>query len=954
MMKIDRNTVASHLVGEIVDQTDSLSAAPYKADPLSVSAAPALSEKNASATAAAAPSVREKRSVSGSASSSGEALSVPLAAAQLGTAAVQGPHAAGTSEVTCDSLVGIRILAMRNLLGDEAKHIDDENLLLLSNQMHNKAHALLHADGVRKRVEEVVKHASAEDCAAIELSEQLILEETRIWLDWNGGESSNEVVAKSVDAYRETWALVLDPPSLPAFKTREELAAQYIKDRNVQPKKIYPAVVATEVAIPGAQVSYEESHDELVARIANDGEVKKLYFKQFEEFIQTKLEGLCNFKAITGAHSAGFGQKELDQLPEKTWIISEAERRSKGVTIAFVNTTQGISILNHEDNRPAIVQMPGNKFALLNSDGSVKRLDGPMLDAEGNLSKSKIITALIGSTSLSEDERKKWTDAIRTDQYGVKTELDRHGNPISLKQLIKIKNEKYLTAALKSWKESHYAATGLYGLARAVVPFFQVIEDAKNDPGFQLEFSDIAWDVLDLGITLGTIALSAGAGAAVTAGAKTVWSTAGRGLATAFRAGGANALKAFKDSFKLATFVKTAGKEMVDFVVPVFSVADLGKAGIRAMGTGIHAAKRELSDAARILLAKRASSAHHLTQGSVAGNRAIRLTDTRELKRYAIPSLPAGRDNGQGLWVAGSDDYAKVGEDHYRVAKDHATSTKERPIWKIQSPDGIRNASLDAAPVRVEFKDGKWRVVNDPPRLLGGAPLSLSSNEFCRNYKQFLTDNPVVNTAFGHNPQEALRATAVNESKEAWVSFVKNDVGSYDFKVFPPPGHPLAGTSEGVSMIPAYWIPDTGSSGVLPGFVDIPKTNPEVPFVFTGGMNGCALIVTQAPDPSKFRVWHARTLERYDVWDKIGVPREKAMVFDVGQYHHEPEMEKVINRMNTEKKPAIWSALNFLVFENNKWKIVSTTNAMGSEGGKRLVEAARVGHVVEVPVTLPA
>lgn len=86
-----------------------------------------------------------------------------------------------------------------------------------------------------------------------------------------------------------------------------------------------------------------------------------------------------------------------------------------------------------------------------------------------------------------------------------------------------------------------------------------------------------------------------------------------------------------------------------------------------------------------------------------------------------------------------------MGEHHFRVTKDHPTSTKERPIWRIQSPDGARNASLDAVPVRLEFKDGEWQVVNDPPRLLGGAPLSISSNEFCTNYTRFLTENPVVN-----------------------------------------------------------------------------------------------------------------------------------------------------------------------------------------------------------------
>jgi hypothetical protein len=950
-MKIDRNAVAMSPVAGLDDRADSLPGEAYRPDPLSVSLASTLSEKDA-ADSAAAPSSRGARSVAPSAPLSAEPVAVRVVAGRLETANTPGMEAAGPSAIASDSLMGTRILAVRSLLGDEAKHIDDENLLLLGNKIHNRAQALLNASGARKRVDDVLKNASPEDAAAIELSEALLFEETRIWLDRNGGSSSDEEIKRSMTTYSEAWRLTLAPPPAPVFQTRKELAVEHIKANKIEPRTIYVPIAAPEYGIPS---TFErlQTKDELIDEIADSSDIKKAYFKQFETFVHEKLDTISTFKALAAAQSAGISGKELEQTPVRIHAISKADRFSKGVPIAFIQTRKETSILDGGDNRPCILEMPGNTFFLLHTDGSIKNL-GKVLDENRQISSAKIMAALIDT--LKDEDKGVWQAALKSNNYAVATEPITGLERCNLRTLLEIENKMATTAAVKSWQDSNYDATGLYGFARAVVPFFQVIEDSQNDPQFELKFKDIAWDVLDLGITLATIAMSAGAGSALTVGAKTFWSSASTGAGLALKAGGRAAIAAFKNGFKLSALLKTAGKELADFVVPVFTVADLGKAGARAAGRGLNAAKLELSDAARMLLARGASNAQDVTRGATAGAGAIKLTDTRPIERYGLPSLPApGHDNGKGLVVVGSNEYAQLDGSFYRVRKDHGASTKERPIWRIQSPDGAQDVSLDTMPLRLEFKEGKWKRVNEPGRLLGGAPDSLPSNEFGTNYKKFLSENPVVNTVLGYDRQRELRATVVNECKEAWVSFVKNEVGGYDFKVFPPIGHPLAGTSEGISMIPGYWIPDTGSSAVVPGFVDIPKQDPKTPYVFTGGMNGCALIVTQAPDPQKLRVWHARTVDKYDVWEKIGVPREKAFVFGADQYYHEEKMGPVLDRMRSEDKSGIGVALNFLAFENGGWKVVSATNAFASAAdGRTLAESVRVGPLVEVPVVLPA
>lgn len=56
--------------------------------------------------------------------------------------------------------------------------------------------------------------------------------------------------------------------------------------------------------------------------------------------------------------------------------------------------------------------------------------------------------------------------------------------------------------------------------------------------------------------------------------------------------------------------------------------------------------------------------------------------------------------------------------------------------------------------------------------------------------------------------------------------------------------------------IPAYWCPFLPGGG-LPGWVDVPRFNPQRRFVFTAAMQGCALVVTDSPaSPQLFRLSH--------------------------------------------------------------------------------------------------
>ncbi len=56
--------------------------------------------------------------------------------------------------------------------------------------------------------------------------------------------------------------------------------------------------------------------------------------------------------------------------------------------------------------------------------------------------------------------------------------------------------------------------------------------------------------------------------------------------------------------------------------------------------------------------------------------------------------------------------------------------------------------------------------------------------------------------------------------------------------------------------ITAWWCPFYQGTG-LPGYVDVPKNNPEHRFVFTPPMNGCSFVVAQSPlNANALRIYH--------------------------------------------------------------------------------------------------
>lgn len=109
----------------------------------------------------------------------------------------------------------------------------------------------------------------------------------------------------------------------------------------------------------------------------------------------------------------------------------------------------------------------------------------------------------------------------------------------------------------------------------------------------------------------------------------------------------------------------------------------------------------------------------------------------------------------------------------------------------------------------------------------------------------------------------------------------------------------------------AYWCPFIQGHG-LPGYVDVPRRNPQTPFVFTAAMNGCALVATDSPQGAAyFRLYHHQHPNAQAVWNQIN---------NLNQPVH-----SIVNwndYANVVGGHGVANAFNFLYYRNSRWVYV--------------------------------
>lgn len=461
------------------------------------------------------------------------------------------PQLGGDLPVGRNSLVCARIMAVRNMLGENGEGREDEELLDIANQIHR--HAL----------------AGTEDRQAMEASLALFREEAEIWASENGAASILVTSERKMEAYREAWSLALDPPPLPQFKSRSEIAHDYVKN---SPEQIYRRLTLEAQGLRDGGVNVDQ-------------EATAAYFNQFIEYVSTHLPRLCAAKAIANAKEVGLERLEMEFRPRSAWIIDK-------IVLQTISGTAHDWIwaedLMKDRMMPVIAfPLPGNHIGLVGPSGELRLLHKSIRRRDGALQTAPILNAL-GLQEMSK----------RASQIDITSEFVEISGPrLSIKEIMENKIRQNINDYFARLRSELYDPTIIQKLLKVIAPFYDTVHRVQNDPLHEVVAGDVAWDLLSLGMTLASIGASPLSVQALRAGVAAAKSLPGASAAVRASA----AIRASMASVKTSTVLRVVGRELTDFVLPVFTAKDLvkvaGRGGSAIAQGALRAAARQLDTA---------------------------------------------------------------------------------------------------------------------------------------------------------------------------------------------------------------------------------------------------------------------------------------------------------------------------------------------------------------------
>lgn len=471
----------------------------------------------------------------------------PPAASTTDQQEIAAPPLNGDLPVASSSLIGARVKAAKALLGHAAEGKEDEELLDAANEIHLRA---AHHPG---------------DQAAVHASLALFAEEARLWADENGGREFDLPPEKTIDLYLEGWQQALKPLALPHFRSRTQILKE-LKRNHARKENFH--IIKLELA------TLRKSHFL--------GRAEKLYYEQFENFIKNDQRRLVTARALENAETAGLKRILMEYRPEHIWIVKDiALHRSRTWYQGWKERPLG-----HLATPSFFFPMPDGRFGMVGSRGEFKFIDHAILDEDGNLEKKAVLRAL--GIKFATDLKKfspigcpKGQKLCHIHNFDIADDfLEAESRYLSVKNMMEARIRDNYLYALKKLKEEKYEAGVLETALKIIVPFYETIRKSMYDPTYELSLQDIAWDLVALGTTLTPIGVSAvKSGVVGLAGARAALATMTKGASETSRA--SIILRALMDSYKTSSFLRVAGRELTDFVLPVFTTKAVATSALK-------------------------------------------------------------------------------------------------------------------------------------------------------------------------------------------------------------------------------------------------------------------------------------------------------------------------------------------------------------------------------------
>ena len=554
---------------------------------------------------------------------------------------------------------------------------------------------------------------SPHDTAAAATSQTLLAQEAALWAERNGGEGLDPGSAFVQQAYLTAWTLAGNPPSPPAFKTRHELAAEDIAVHKIE----RPVKLGTELGkILVRETMTEEEH---VAAHADTPEITTRYYDQFADYIEQDLDRLSAAKALSIEQTAGIAPLVSAQPAQQVWSVTLHDKLKH-------------DLIKHDAGDPLahgfVVLAKNGAYGFVGADGAFKLLQRPA-DSNGGdwpWSSAALQAAFGVGTTLAVDPKQCFV---------IKDEVA--AEPINT--LIARQTRQAIAKEIERWKAEHYVPSGTEAILRAVVPFYETVQNLKYDRGYSLKPGDVAWDMFNLGLTLASIVPSIGVLKAAGTGVSAARALRGASAATRAFSG----LRAAVSSLRTGSFLRVAGRELTDFVVPVFSVKDLAVSAasgtkhlaretIRTLARGMNRAAAHSSDGSALLdrIFSCLGRTHHLSDTPATARRLLetRAASPVPARVYRGHSIRDAADPLATPWgrvdAATRDDYlaacirhsARTGGSRGEVLS--LTTDKSVAARFARERENAKVFSIDTTTEPENFRTIESIIVQDGPRLV--------------------------------------------------------------------------------------------------------------------------------------------------------------------------------------------------------------------------------------------
>ncbi|MDE1465490.1 hypothetical protein [Spartinivicinus poritis] len=478
----------------------------------------------------------------------------------------------GDLSVLPQSIISARVITAREILGSEVSTKEDEQLLDIINNIHLEAK----------------KEDSSQE--AKDLSALLFNQESIIWAKNNGYnsllEASNQ--ERRINAYKQSWSFTLNPPMLPNFKSRDQLAKEEVDRRYPSGNYELDNLRPTSGLLPRPTPTKEQ----VINRYKSDPNVIHRYYDQFSNYINQNLGRFVDLKVSDTLSQVKWGDR--DKSFQALWKISNIQEM---IPKADYIRVRGAPPLPPLRGNPLF---SGNAYFFKSHNGQfgIIKPNGSLLFFPSNIPESILLpdnkpstTAVLIGLGIKPSKDAKF---IEVDKSSIS--VSNSGSNNTIRKVVRHNTHSYFLNQINQWKEANYNPSSLETFFKTIIPFYETIHNELYDDSYTFEFKDIAFDTADLVFTIATIGFSAIGGYKGIAAAIKV---AKAGQSTSRLARTTTALRGILATVKKGSFLRTAGKELTDFVVPVFTARDVSRSLARASVTGTSNIATKLRSAVR-------------------------------------------------------------------------------------------------------------------------------------------------------------------------------------------------------------------------------------------------------------------------------------------------------------------------------------------------------------------